>query len=48
MEPLTESTLFKSIQLVISCKNDNMLGVAEPFEDQMRLTLAPLGKIFII
>jgi len=48
MEPLTESTLFKSIQLVISRKNDNMLGVAEPSKDQMRLTLAPLGKIFII
>ena len=48
MEPLTASTLFKSIQFVPSHQEDDMLGVAKPSEDQMRFTLAHSRKIFII
>jgi hypothetical protein len=46
-EPLKESTLFKPIQLVISCKKDHELGLAKPSNDKI-FTLSPSCKIFII
>ena len=45
-EPLEEFTLFKPIQLVISRKKDEELGLAKP-SDQI-FTLGPSCKIFII
>jgi hypothetical protein len=45
-EPLEESTLFKSIQLIISRKKDKELGLTQP--SNQIFTPGPSYKIFII